>query len=93
MKEYRFLFKPLFFIFNLLFATWLVFQIEKIHPSDFGKYRSWFEEPPKLNVTKMYKKQMLKKLISDYKKGVLDSVQLDRSLEDYLLKSSETPNK
>ena len=43
MKKYNFLFKPLFFIFNLLLATWLVLEIEKIKPSDFSKRPSFFK--------------------------------------------------
>ena len=43
MKKYNFLFKPLFFIFSLVFATWLVLYIEKIHPSDLGSLGHMFE--------------------------------------------------
>ena len=43
MKKYNFLFKPVFFIFNLLFATWLVLKIEEIKPSDFSKRPSFFK--------------------------------------------------
>lgn len=44
MKKYNFLFKPVFFIFNLLLATWLVLEIEKIKPSDFSKRPSFFKQ-------------------------------------------------
>lgn len=44
MKKYNFLFKPLFFIFNLLLATWIVLEIEKIKPSDFSKRPSFFKD-------------------------------------------------
>jgi hypothetical protein len=47
MKKYNFLFKPLFFIFSLVFATWLVLYIEKISPSDFGRYEYLFNSEPK----------------------------------------------
>lgn len=86
MKNYSFLFKPIFFLFNLIFATWLVFKIEAISPSDFGKYKSLFEDPPG---SPAYKKKQLKKIITDFKAGKLDSLQLERKLETYL----ETPGK
>ena len=81
MKNYTFLFKPAFFLFNLIFATWLVFKIEEISPSDFGKYKSLFEDAPG---SVGYKKKRLKKIIIEYKAGKLDSVQLERQLENYL---------
>jgi len=81
MKNYSFLLKPLFFIFNLVFATWLVFRIEEIKPSDFGKYRSLFEDAPG---SMSARKKNLKKIIVDFKRGTLDSVQLDQKLEKYL---------
>jgi hypothetical protein len=81
MKNYSFLFKPVFFLFNLIFATWLVFKIEAIAPSDFGKYKSLFEDPPG---SMGYKKKQLKKLFVDYKIGKLDSIQLEKRLETYL---------
>jgi hypothetical protein len=81
MKNYSFLFKPVFFLFNLIFATWLVFKIEAIEPSDFGKYKSLFDDPPG---SMGFKKKQLKKLIVDYKIGKLDSIQLEKRLETYL---------
>ncbi len=84
MKEKLFLFKPLFFIFNLIFATWLVFQIEKLSPSDFGKYESLFEGPPVFSREKMGEKGYLKKLCSEYKAGKLDSADVERLLDRYL---------
>lgn len=42
-EGYAFLVKPIFFIGSLLFATWLVLYIEKIKPSDLGKYESIFK--------------------------------------------------
>jgi hypothetical protein len=80
LKKYKFLFKPVFFIFNLFFATWLVVQIEKVKPSDFGKYRHLFELPEKSSL-KALQKQNLKKLCSDYKAGKLDSTQFEVQLE------------
>lgn len=54
MKKYNFLFKPLFFIFSLVFATWLVLFIEKISPSDFGKYGHLFDNGPGVKDTHVF---------------------------------------
>lgn len=85
MKNYKFLFKPVFFIFSLVFSTWLVLVIEKAQPSDFGRYRYLFEKsetkPP---LHKKRNKQYLKNLISAYKAGVIDSVKLDKQLQIFL---------
>lgn len=86
MKKYTFLFKPAFFIFNLLFATWFVFKIEEMSPSDFGKYSSLFDDPPG---SMAHRKKELKKIIVDFKAGKLDSIQLEKKLESYF----ESPNK
>jgi hypothetical protein len=85
MTEYKFLLKPLFFIFNLIFATWLVLKIEQIQPSDFGRYRSIFESKDQLNPEKLRQKKYLEKIFSEYKHGLLDSVQVAGKLEKYLL--------
>ncbi len=85
MKEKLFILKPLFFIFNLIFATWLVFSIEKLSPSDFGKYRSLFDTPEPLSPEKMGDKQYLKRVISDYRAGKLDSADVERLLDRYLI--------
>ena len=91
MRKYKFLFKPLFFIFSLLFATWLVIKIEKISPSDFGRYRSLFEKEVKpvpvrhsnCNEAKCISsgKVALKILCMQYKQGIVDSSSLDKQLE------------
>jgi hypothetical protein len=79
MKKYSFLLKPIFFIFNLVFATWLVLAIEKIQPSDLGEYKSAFvNEKPLLN------KNALLKIISAYKTGAIDSLQLEIQLNHLL---------
>jgi hypothetical protein len=80
LRKYKFLFKPAFFIFNLFFSTWLVFQIEKIRPSDFGRYRYWFELPDKASIEAARKKH-IKKLCDDYKAGLLDSTQFQLQLD------------
>ena len=88
MKKYQFLFKPLFFIFNLLFACWLVLKIEKISPSDFGKHGSLFEsahKPKPLNTDScIYAKQYLENLCSTYKRGLIDGPKLYEKLENFL---------
>ena len=88
MKKYNFLFKPLFFICSLVFATWLVLFIEKISPSDLGKYESLFNSRPKAmpkeinaGTSFMHHKQSLKKICNDYKAGLIDSTKLDQELE------------
>jgi len=81
MKKYKFLLKPLFFIFNLVFATCLVLFIEKIKPSDFGRHRSLFEnEIPPLTPT-VYNKEYLKKICHDYRCGLIDSAQVEKKLD------------
>lgn len=84
MSNYKFILKPLFFIFNLLFATWLVLRIEKIQPSDFGEYKSIFYKGvmPKM-VTKADKKY-LKELCAEYKAGKIDDLKLEEQLDDFL---------
>jgi len=86
MIRYKFLFKPLFFIFNLLFASWLVLKIEKLSPSDFGKHRSLFEGKPKpLAVhhidTCRHVRGYLLNLCSDYKNGQINDSTLYKKIE------------
>jgi hypothetical protein len=82
LRKYKFLLKPVFFIFNLLFSTWLVIQIEQISPSDFGRYRHLFEPKPQL--PSLTRQQELKKLCNDYKSGLLDSTQLELEILDLM---------
>jgi hypothetical protein len=85
MKNYRFLIKPLFFIFNLLFATWLVIKVERLQPSDFGRYKSLFEKPaPVLKNVPVYDRNYILKLSQDYKNGVLDKKLFELELDKYL---------
>ncbi|MCW3102153.1 MAG: hypothetical protein JWO09_593 [Bacteroidetes bacterium] len=85
MKDYKFLLKPAFFIFNLLFATWLVLKIEKVAPSDFGRYEKMFH-PGDIRPENVpqYDKYYLKKLADDYKSGVLDSAMFELQLEKFI---------
>jgi hypothetical protein len=98
MEKYQFLLKPIFFIFNLLFATWLVLKIEKIQPSDFGKYEKLFQRTePRPDHVPAYDKYYIKKLADDYKAGKLDSAMFDLQLEIFIdhtiNKSKETAGK
>lgn len=92
MAKYKFLLKPLLFIFNLVFATWLVLAIEKISPSDFGQYEFLFEDSsPKPEKVKAIRKDFLKKLCTDYKMGRLDSTGLEKGLERFLTAPHQMP--
>jgi hypothetical protein len=86
---YKFLLKPIFFIFNLLFACWLVLKIEKISPSDFGKRKFLFESAPKPNVVNykdscIHTNNYIKGLCSGYKSGKISGSQLYIELEKFL---------
>jgi hypothetical protein len=83
MKKYKFLLKPLFFIFNLLFATFLVLTIEKIQPSDFGKHKRFFGSTSAVPGQEKRKLE-IEKMCNDYKAGVIDSIQLDKRLDHCL---------
>jgi hypothetical protein len=88
MKKYKFIIKPLLFIFNLLFATWLVFAIEDIKPTDFGRYEYLFEDPPAVK-TRKQKKEHLIRISSEYRKGIIDTTELVRQIDMYLALPSE----
>jgi hypothetical protein len=90
MKQYIFLLKPLFFIFNIVFATWLVLKIEKIKPSDFGEHKSIFENAPKPRVLTKSDKHRLKTLAYEFKYGIIDSAGLNKKL-DKLLEAPKEP--
>lgn len=87
MREKLFIFKPLLFIFNLIFATWLVLEIEKISPTDFGKYKSLFETPEPLSPEKLGDKAYLKRVCAEYKAGKLDSIEVEELINRYLTTS------
>ncbi len=100
MKEYKFLIKPLFYIFNILFATWLVIRIEKLHPSDFGKTKFLFDKslnPVTIPVqnSSVFKsdKQYLKNLFFDFKAGLIDSLSFDHQLDVFLNTEKKTLKK
>ncbi|MES2590696.1 MAG: hypothetical protein V4608_02340 [Bacteroidota bacterium] len=85
MKNYTFLIKPFFFIFSLIFSTWLVLAIEKIRPSDFGQIKTLFEKEIKQPKISKTDKQYLKDLFSQYKLGSIDSATFDKRLESFVI--------
>lgn len=89
MKKYKFILKPMFFIFNLIFVTWLVLKIEKIQPSDFGEYKSLFYSGPKPKMVTANDKQFLKNLCVRYKHGNIDSLQFEKQLDSFLTPPEE----
>lgn len=94
-NKYSFLFKPAFFIFCLLAGSWIVLRIEKLSPSDFGRYRSLFEREEKI-IPREPGKTKLKKLVLDYKNGLIDSVMFETQMEEffkYYSKSTRQENK
>jgi hypothetical protein len=76
MSHYKFLLKPLFFIFNLIFATCLVLWIEKLSPSDLGRFKSVFENAPPPS-----EKDIFMELCRDYKNGTITQAQFDERLD------------
>jgi hypothetical protein len=88
MRRYKFLIKPLFYIFSLTASSYMVLVIEKVSPSDFGKHQSLFEATTKPAAVKMvkydYGKEYLKNICFDYKYGIIDSVTLDERLNTFL---------
>jgi len=89
MAKYTFLFKPVFFIFNLLFATWLVFEIEKISPSQIGGQGPLHDTLPGLDKEK---KEQLKKICFDFKAGLLDSTLLEQKLDKFFWEIKKRTN-
>jgi hypothetical protein len=92
MKQYTFLLKPVLFIFNLVFATWMVFAIEKIRPSDFGRYGDLFNTDPPSALKFLNKKAVLK-LCKDYKAGLIDSTELEKRVNRLFNHTQQTTDK
>ena len=92
MKKYTFLIKPALFIFNLVFATWMVFAIEKIRPSDFGRYGDIFDTRQP-SAMELINKKKLVKLCKDYKAGNFDSLQLEEKIDRLLKLSRKSADK
>ena len=99
MKDFKFLFKPLFYIFNILFASWLVIKIEKLHPSDFGRHGRLFETDSQPGYKTCNQKEFsasdkehLKHLFLDFKSGKLDSAKLDTELTNFFKRNYPRKN-
>ncbi len=82
MKNYQFLLKPVFYICSLLFATWLILEIEKVSPSDFqsNNVQKPSGDTSKTPIDFKPRYYFLKKLSLDYKIGVIDSLEFDHQL-------------
>ena len=96
MKKYTFLIRPLVFICSLVFATWLVFKIERLRPSDFGRYRAFLEDPSLLKnkagapwgkitdpVLLNERKEYLKRLFSAHYEGKISDAELEKELNEF----------
>ncbi len=90
MSNYKFIIKPIFYILSLLFSCWMVLKIEKMQPSDFGKYQSLFTKGSTSVITKS-NIQYLKQLCKDYKEGTIDSLKFEKQLTLFLQKNKLTP--
>jgi hypothetical protein len=92
MKRYKFILKPLFFIFSLTASSYMVLVIEKISPSDFGRQHNLFvaDPPPIVQPVKSqarilnYSHQYLRNLCFDYKFGIIDNETLDERINTFL---------
>jgi hypothetical protein len=93
MKKYKFLLKPIFFVFNLFFATWLVITIERIQPSDFGRNSNLFDRTPLPKTVSAKDKPYLIDLINKYKNGLIDSNELNAHLDAFLAPPEDKPVK
>lgn len=89
MKEYKFLVKPVFYIFSLLFATWLVIKIEKISPSDCGYDTTDVIQKPNHPELFLDNKKYLENLCIAFKTGTIDSAELNKKLT-FFLESTKT---
>jgi hypothetical protein len=89
MNNYKFLRKPFFFLFNLLFATWLVLKIEEIKPTDFGRNRKFFEPAPQPRIVTIKDRDFLLQMANDYAKDRLDSTALRLKIEAFLTVSDK----
>lgn len=84
MNTYKFLLKPIFFIFNLIFATWLVLKIEHLKPSDFGKNGSLFKPNEPKRIVTIKDRSYLISLATDFAEGKIDSLLLGQKIDAYL---------
>jgi hypothetical protein len=88
MKKIDFLFKPMFFICSLFFATWMTLKIEQLQPSDFSRYTRLFENEREIQERKRQilgtRKQGFKQLYLQYRTGKIDSLKFEKELEEML---------
>lgn len=76
------------FIFNLLLATWLVFKIEELKPSDFERTPDSNNEV-KTEAPEEDSKQFLKTLFLNYKSDLIDSLEFENQLEEFINNASK----
>ncbi|MEW6468842.1 MAG: SHOCT domain-containing protein [Bacteroidota bacterium] len=88
MSRYKFLLRPLFYIFSILFSSWMVLWIESISPSDFGKYGALFSTPVPAPPGG---RDQLKKLYREYKSGRISSDEFEKKFEDLLKTFPDDP--
>lgn len=81
MKQLASLIKPLLFIAQLLIASWLVLYIEKLQPSDFGRYKSLFVNERK---SLLEKRLEAHEVLFEFKQNRLDSLQAIHKLDSLL---------
>jgi len=95
MKRLKFLIKPAFFIVSLVGCTWMTLEIEKISPSDAGKTflpqsdsantKPEFVSSPSDIRYLLDSKEHLRNLSVEYKSGLIDSAELDASLDQFII--------
>jgi hypothetical protein len=88
MNSYKFLLKPLIFIFNLLFATWLVFRIEQVSPTDLGMT----DRKASANADPETVRKKFRQLCIDFKTGRINSTQLEQEF-DHLIQDLKIKGK
>src|SRR2546423_1532761 len=95
MNRLTFLIKPAFFIISLLGCTWMTLKIETIYPSDAGK--TFLPQADSQNIKPQFvsspsdlrylldSKEHLRSLCAGYKSGLIDSTELDASLNQFII--------
>ncbi|MGZ3901423.1 MAG: hypothetical protein ACXVP4_15010, partial [Bacteroidia bacterium] len=58
-------------------------------PTDFGEYKSIFYSGPKPKTVTISDKEYLRKLCYKFKKGEIDSLKLEKKLEQFLAPDEE----
>jgi len=93
MKNYSFLFKPAFYIFSLVFATWMVIKIDSISPSDFGGSNPSDHKKIANAANILYLKQYIFNACEAYKTGKIDRKGLEDELNAIVKLSRNIPTK